>query len=331
MASGTILVVDDLAVNRSLLERLLTAEGYDVCTAADGEAGLEAVRRQAPDVILMDVRMPHRDGFSACAVLKASPATRLIPVVLMTGSAVREDRMRAIEAGADDFLTKPVDQTELKARVRSLLRLKRYTDDLDSAESVIISLARTVEARDPYTEGHCERLATYGVILGQQLELPDDDLAALHRGGYLHDIGKIAIPDAILSKPGPLTEDEFALMRTHTVVGERLCGDLRALACVRPIVRHHHERLDGTGYPDGLKGSEIPRLAQVIAVLDVFDALTTSRPYRRAMPAGAALEELRREVARGWRDRAIVDALAVVVAAGRLRAIDPAAGGARRA
>jgi putative two-component system response regulator len=318
MSAGTVLVVDDMTANLLLLQRLLAAEGYVVLTANDGEEALQAVDRFLPDVILMDVRMPNRDGFSACSVLKGRPVTRLIPIVLMTGSAEREDRVRAIEAGADDFLMKPVDQTELKARVRSLIRLKRYTDELDTAETVIMSLARTIEARDPYTEGHCERLARYAVLIGQRLGLPDEDLAALHRGGFLHDVGKIAIPDAILSKAGPLTDDEREQMRAHTIVGERLCGDLRALRRVRPIIRHHHERLDGSGYPDGLRGDEIPLLAQIIGVLDVFDALTTDRPYKAACPASAAIAELRREVDRGWRSATIVDALAAAVEDGAI-------------
>jgi cyclic di-GMP phosphodiesterase len=318
MNAGTVLVVDDLGPNLRLLERLLTAEGYAVLKARDGNEALSVVAKAAPDVIIMDVRMPNRDGFSACDAIKSQPGTRLIPVVLMTGSAERKDRVRAIEVGADDFLTKPIDETELKARVRSLVRMKRYTDDLDSAESVILSLARTVEARDPYTEGHCERLARYAVVVGRRLGLPDDDLAALHRGGFLHDIGKIAIPDAILAKPGPLTAEEYDRIKQHVVIGEQLCGGLRVLARVRPIVRHHHERLDGSGYPDGLTGSEIPHLAQIITVVDVFDALTTSRPYKAALPVDRALVELGDEVRRGWRDAHLVETLAGAAADGAL-------------
>jgi putative two-component system response regulator len=318
MTGGTILVVDDFVANVRLLERLLLAEGYAVLGAHDGDEALQAVSDGSPDVIIMDVRMPNRNGFEACHALKSQPATRLIPVVLMTGSTDREDRIRAIEAGADDFLTKPVDATELKARVRSLVRLKRYTDDLDSAESVILSLARTVEARDAYTEGHCERLARYAVVLGRRLGLPDEDLAALHRGGFLHDIGKIAIPDAILAKPGALTADEYTQMKQHTVIGEHLCGNLRVLARVRPIVRHHHELLDGTGYPDGLRGDQIPLLAQIIGVVDVFDALTTVRAYKRAFPWKDSLEEIRREVALGRRQARLVEALSEAAADGSL-------------
>jgi putative two-component system response regulator len=305
--SGTVLVVDDMDSNRRLLARLLAAEGYQVHTAQDGDEALARVAECHPDVILMDVRMPHRDGFSACSVLKGQPDTRLVPVVLMTGAAERADRVHAIEAGADDFLTKPIDETELRARVKSLVLLKRYTDDLDSAESVILSLALTVEARDPSTEGHCQRLAAHAVNLGRRLRLPDDELAALHRGGYLHDLGKIGIPDAILHKPGPLTPDEYAHMKEHAIIGERLCGSLRFLSRVRPIIRHHHERLDGSGYPDGLRGDEIPWLAQIIGVVDVYDALTTWRPYKSALSVQAAIDELRQEVNRGWRSPVLVN------------------------
>jgi putative two-component system response regulator len=312
---GTVLVVDDLAANVKLLERLLTFEGYGVLIAGDGQEAVDAVHREDPDLVIMDVRMPRLDGFAACRVLKADPRSRLTPVVLMTGAAEREDRVRAIDAGADDFLMKPIDATELKARVRSLVRLKRYTDDLDSAESVILSLARTVEARDPNTEGHCERLAHYALALGRRLGLPEDDLAALHWGAYLHDIGKIAIPDAVLFKPGPLTDEELIVMRTHPVIGERLCGSLRALARVRPIIRHHHERLDGSGYPDGLSGDAIPLLAQIVGIVDVFDALITSRPYRMSAPVSEALEQLRREAALGWRSPSLVELFASAVEA----------------
>jgi putative two-component system response regulator len=312
---GTVLVVDDLAGNVRLLERLLVVEGYVVLTASDGHEAIETVQATDPDLVIMDVRMPVIDGFSACRILKGDPRTRLTPVVLMTGSAERDDRVQAIESGADDFLMKPIDAMELKARVRSLVRLKRYTDELDSAESVILSLARTVEARDPRTEGHCERISRYAVALGRRLGLPDEDLEALHRGGFLHDIGKIAIPDAVLFKPGPLNDDELAVMRTHPTIGEQLCGSMRALVHVRPIIRHHHERLDGSGYPDGLAGQDVPLLAQIVGIVDVFDALVTSRPYREAVSVGDALRQLRHEVELGWRDRALVEVFATAIEA----------------
>ena len=196
---------------------------------------------------------------------------------------------------------------ELKARVRSLMQLKHFTDELDSAEVVLKSLALMIEARDAYTQGHCERLARYATRLGERLGLPPEDLLALAKGGYFHDIGKIAIPDCILLKPGPLTPEEFEKMKEHPVIGERLCGDLRALHHVRPIVRHHHERQDGSGYPDGLKGDEVPLLAQIIGIVDVYDAITTTRPYRAALSPETAIAALREEVARGWRRDELVE------------------------
>ncbi len=277
--------------------------------AHDGREALDVVSRDQPDLVLMDVMMPTLDGFETCRRLKSDRATCLVPVVLVTALQDPGDRIRGLEVGADDFLIKPVNDAELTARVRSLLRIKRYTDELDSAESVIVSLAMTIEARDGTTDGHCQRLARYAVQLGLEVGLPDEEIAALERGGFLHDIGKVGIPDDILLKPGRLTEREFEVMKQHTVIGDRLCGELKSLRRVRPIVRYHHERLDGTGYPDGLKGRAVPLLAQIIGVVDVFDALTTARPYKLALPAERAYEELLIEADRGWRDRALVQAL----------------------
>jgi cyclic di-GMP phosphodiesterase len=322
-ATGSILVVDDVAANVRLLDRLLSAQGYTVTTATDGEEALEAVATRLPDLLLMDVRMPRLDGIEACRRLKHDEKTRLIPVVLMTGFSEPEDRIRAIDAGADDLLAKPIDQPELMARVRSLIRLKRYTDDLDSAEAVILSLALTIEARDPYTEGHCQRLARYAVAVGRRAGLPEEDLATLHRGGYLHDIGKIGIPDAILLKRGRLTTEEYEAIKQHPVIGDRLCANLRFLTRVRPIVRHHHERLDGSGYPDGLRGDAIPLVAQITSVVDVYDALTTRRPYKEAWPVATALSELRTQAVSGWRRRDLVDMLTAAVESGEVRTPPP--------
>jgi putative two-component system response regulator len=315
---GVVLVVDDEQTNRALLVRMLTTEGYKVYTAADGESALAELERHAPDVILLDVQMPGIDGFEVCRRVKLNPATRLTPVVLVTGLGASEHRIKGINAGADDFIAKPFEVDELRARVRSLLRLKRYTDDLESAESVILSLALTVEARDMYTDGHCQRLAAYATALGETLHLPDDDLAALYRGAYLHDVGKIGIPDAVLLKPGKLTQPEFDLMKQHTLIGERLCGNLRSLGPVRLIVRHHHERLDGSGYPDGLCGDAVPLLAQIVGIVDVYDAITTSRPYRAAASHEHAYEELSRDAAAGVRRRDLVEALITLGRRGQL-------------
>ena len=293
--------------NLRLLRRLLNASEVEVVEVADALDAVKVTVEAAPDVILMDIRMPQRNGFDACRELKANPVTRLVPVVLMTAELDVADRLRAIEAGADDFVTKPLNALELNARLKSLARVKRFTDDLEHAEQLILSLALTIEARDAYTEGHCQRLARYATAIGSALELADEDIQALHRGAYLHDLGKIAIPDAILLKAGSLTADETRVMQSHPVIGERLCQQLRTLAPVRPIIRSHHERLDGSGYPDRLSGDDVPLLAQITAVVDVYDALTTERPYRGALTSDGAFEKLYEEVDRGMHKRALVD------------------------
>ena len=306
-SAGTVLVVDDVSANVELLKTLLTREGYTVLTAADGEQALEMVAREHPDLVLMDVLMPKLSGFQVCERIKQDKTTRLTPVVLITALSHREDRIEGINAGADDFLTKPVNAHELKARARSLVSLKRYTDDLDTAESMILSLALVIEARDAYTDGHCQRLAGYATAVGTALGLSEDDLAALHRGGYLHDVGKVGIADAVLLKTDRLTKQEYEVIQQHPVIGDRLCGELRSLRRVRPIVRHHHERLDGSGYPDRLKGDAIPLLAQIMGIVDVYDAITTERPYKPAARPERAFEELMAEVKSGWRRKDLVE------------------------
>ena len=312
--AGKILVVDDEPANVEVFRRLMTRLGYEVLTASNGELALESVTRDRPDLILLDVNMPGIDGVEVCRRLKADPKTRLIPVVLITTLSASEDRVRGIEAGADDFLAKPPVVAELEARVRSLTRLKRYTDELDSAESVILSLGLTIEARDPFTKGHCQRLAAYATALGTRLGLDGDELATLNLGAFLHDVGKVGIPDAVLLKAGRLTPSEYALMQQHTVIGDHLCSELRLLEDVRPIVRHHHERPDGTGYPDQLKGEDIPLLVRILSVVDVYDALTSERPYKPALSPDRAVRELREEAAKGWKFEAVVEEFATLSA-----------------
>lgn len=310
-----VLVADDTESIRTLFRKLLVADGHEVVSAADGVDALDAVHRHQPDVILLDVGMPTMDGLEVCRRLKADPATRLTPVVLVTGQTDLSDRIRGLEAGADEFLSKPVHPHELRARVRSLSRMKHLIDALDSAEAAFVTLALTIEARDPMTNGHCERLARHAVRLGRAIGLPDDDLDALHRGGYLHDVGKVGVPDAVLLKPGPLTAAEFELMKRHPEIGDTLCAPLQSLRRVRPIIRSHHERVDGSGYPAGLRGDDVPLLAQIVGIVDVFDALTSQRPYRAALSAEEAVRHLSAEAGKGRFARRYVEAFLDTLAA----------------
>lgn len=314
-----VVVADDEPPVAELLRRILLKDGYAVEVVNDGLAALQAVEEHKPHVVLLDVNMPGMSGIDVCRRLKQDLANRLTPVILVTGMTQREKRLEGLEAGADDFLSKPVDGQELLARVRSLVRMKRYTDDLDSAASLIIAMALLIEARDGNTEGHCHRMANYATALGRALNLGEDALQALHRGGFLHDIGMLAIPDSVLKKTGPLDPEEYELMKSHTIVGDTLCANLRSLEPVRPIIRHHHERYDGSGYPDGLKGDEIPILAQIIGLVDVYDAVTTRRPYQGPHTSQEAIDILRGQVVRGWRRPDLVDTFAALVESGRLK------------
>jgi putative two-component system response regulator len=271
-----------------------------VLTATNGRDALEIVERERPDLVLLDVLMPGISGLDVCAEVKRNAETRLTPVVLISGEQERQVRLAGLDAGADDFLNKPVDPEELHTRVRSLMRIKRLTDDLESAESLFLTLGRIIEARDPCTEGHCERLSDYATTLGRHLSLDQADIDALYRGAFLHDIGKIAIPDRVLLKKGQLTRKEYELMKRHAAIGDDLCRTVRSFEAVRPIVRHHHERVDGRGYPDGLAGDRIPLLAQIVSVVDVFDALTTDRPYRKALSTATAYRKMTDEARGGW-------------------------------
>jgi putative two-component system response regulator len=309
-----VLVADDTESVRTLFAHLLASEGYRVITVSNGDEALAAAQEHRPDLFLLDIRMPGHDGVEVCRRLKSAPETRFAPVILVTGLADSTDRIHGIEAGADDFLTKPVNAHELRARVRALARLKQLIDELDSAEAAFMTLALTIEARDPSTKGHCERLAHYAVELGTALGLNADDLGALHRGGYLHDVGKVGVPDAVLLKPGPLTPDEVEIMRRHPMIGDTLIAPLQSLRRVRPIVRHHHERLDGTGYPDRLRGDDVPLLARIVAIVDVYDALTTDRPYRAALPHTVAVRELETGVRAGHYDARCVQAFLDITA-----------------
>ena len=301
-----VLVVDDSQANRELIEACLAGVDCEVRTAEDGTAALKAIQTSLPDLVLLDVQMPGIDGYEVCRRIKANLASRLLPVVMITSLDNTSDRVRALEAGADDYMTKPVDRVELVARVRSALRLKSVYDSLDSAEQVIFALAAAVEAKDPYTEAHTQRVAESARRVGLSMGLPAAELDSLYRGGLIHDIGKIGVPDAILLKPGPLDAEELMAMHLHPIIGENIVAPLRSGAGLLPIIRNHHEHFDGGGYPDRLAGQRIPHLARIVAVCDAFDALVTDRPYRLRRTQEEALAILRGGARRQW-DPEVVD------------------------
>ncbi|MGI8500015.1 MAG: response regulator [Hassallia sp.] len=297
-----VLVVDDHPASRLTAVALLAMEGYEVIEADSGYTAIELVMQKQPDLILLDVMMPGIDGFQVCQLLKQDEHTRLIPVIFITALNDKRSRIKGIEVGADDFLTKPFDRLELAARVKSLVRQKRLNEDLDHAEKVLFSIARAIESRDPNTGDHCERLVTLGEAFGEFLNLSRNQIRNLMWGGYLHDIGKVGIADAVLLKCGKLTPDEWDIMKKHVLIGEQICQPLRSMRGVIPIIRHHHERWDGSGYPDGLKEDEIPYMAQVFQIIDIYDALTSERPYKRAFSEEEALSVMTEETAKGWRN-----------------------------
>ncbi|MBE8988241.1 HD domain-containing phosphohydrolase [Nostoc sp. LEGE 12450] len=297
-----VLVVDDHAASRMTAVALLGMEGYEVIEADRGSTVVGLVTQKQPDLILLDVMMPGMDGFEVCQLLKQDEQTRLIPVIFITALNDRRSRIRGIEVGADDFLTKPFDRVELAARVKSLVRQKRLNEDLDHAEQVLFSIAMSIESRDPNTGNHCERLVKLGQLFGEYLNLSRYQIRDLMWGGYLHDIGKVGIPDAVLLKKDQLTAKDWEVMKQHVLIGEKICQPLRSMRGVIPIIRHHHERWDGSGYPDALKGDDIPYLAQVFQLIDIYDALSSERPYKIAFTTEEALSVMLEEANSGWRN-----------------------------
>lgn len=296
----TVLVVDDDDSNRALIEAYLDGVACRIVAAADGIAALKAMDECAPDMVLLDVKMPGIDGLELCRRIKANPKWQRVPVVIITGLSSVTDRVDALEAGADDFMSKPIDRSELIARVRSMLHMRELHRQIDGAEQVLFVLAAAVEARDPFTGRHAHRVAEYAQHLGRCLELDEAEVSALYRGGIIHDIGKVGISDSILLKPGPLGLAETARMELHTVIGEAIVSPLRCAADLLPIVRSHHERIDGHGYPDRLHGNQIPEPARLVAVCDAFDALINDRPYRGRHSVEFAVATLRSGAGSTW-------------------------------
>jgi putative two-component system response regulator len=305
-AGAKILLVEDDPQAVGILEPILISKGFSVAVARDGVEGLEKVRLLAPDILLLDINMPRMDGIELCRRIKSDDALRMTPVVMLTALPDLEKKLASLEAGADDFVNKPYNSVELVTRIKSLLKVKYLNEQLDSAESVLFTMARAIEAKDSYTQGHVERVSRMAVRLGNYLGLADEEKEALRKGGILHDIGKIGVPDRILNKEGALTPEERAIIRLHPEQGSAICEKLKSIRDAIPVIRHHHERLDGSGYPDHLSGQEIPLVARVMTIVDIYDALTTTRSYRKRLPQSVALEIMWEEAKKGWWDQEVL-------------------------
>ncbi|MFZ2404347.1 MAG: HD domain-containing phosphohydrolase [Methylobacter sp.] len=297
-----VLIVDDDSVGRALEQEILQPPKYAVTEASSGAEALQLLRTHSFDVVLLDKRMPGMDGDEVCRRIRSELDLELLPVIMITGDSGSDELSHSLRAGASDFIGKPYLPQELIARLDSAVNHKRLTDQLDSAESMLFALARMVEAKDKNTGDHCSRLAHISVVLGSALGLNAECLVALRRGGVLHDIGKLGIPDSILLKPGKLTEDEWLIMRQHPEIGARLVKDLKSMQLTRSIIRHHHERWDGKGYPDGLEGKNIPLLARIFQIADIYDALANERPYKPALSREQVIRIMEEEANMGWRD-----------------------------
>ena len=322
---AVILIVDGEEINRRLLKAILKTAPYKILEARKASDAMAVFQAEKIDLVVLDLMLPEVSGPELCRWMKANRATQLIPILMMTSVQGVENEIVGISSGADEFLIKPLHPAVVRTRVRAMLRNKTLIDSLEEAETILFALAQAVERRDANTGQHCQRLAVTSVMLGEALGLPKSDLTALYRGGYLHDIGKIGIPDAILFKTGALSSAEWDIMRSHPLRGEEICRPMKSLWPVLPIIRNHHEHWDGSGYPDGLAGENIPLLARILQVADIYDALTTERSYKPAISHHAAIGVMEDEVRRGWRDPELVPlfASAFQATAADLNSLEP--------
>jgi putative two-component system response regulator len=310
----TVLIADHDQANLDSLETSLNDEGYRIVCAEDGDRAMQLLLSDSIDIAVVDVRIPRPSAFAICRAVKFDPARRPIPIVLMASPANIDDGFLGVECGgADKLIRKPINADELILALHYLLRRRNPTRQQENAEAFLFSLSFSVEARDPYSMGHSERLARSSLALARQIGLPQAQRAALRRAGITHDIGKIAIPDDILFKPGPLAPEERRILQRYPVVGEHLCAPVKSFRQVLPIIRHQHERIDGSGYPDGLKGDQIPLPARILSIVDIYHALTAERPYRKALSQREAIQTIREEATRGWWDGLLVDQLEVLL------------------
>jgi len=305
-----ILVVDLASPDRSNWKSFLENQGYEIFMAGDEDTALRQCHSLQPDLIILHDTLPEIDAFGLCRRLKESPRNELIPIVLIKAATESVDISRGRHAGAAEVWGTCTSLEEGLSRVQMLLRLNKYIDE--QAKSVVLSLARSIEAKDSLSEGHSDRMAEYAAELGKQEGLAEQELQELRIACLLHDVGKVAVPDSILMKPGRLDAEETEIVRQHPVVGERICAPLKSLRRILPVIRHHHERMDGSGYPDGLRGEQIPTQARILQIADIYDALTTDRPYRMALSSEEALQILDYEVMRGWLDTPLVSKFSAI-------------------
>ncbi|WP_034629870.1 HD domain-containing phosphohydrolase [Desulfotruncus alcoholivorax] len=308
-----IMVVEDNPKAAKLTEAFLSAEGYQVELCVDAASAQAAIYREPPDVILLDVMLPGMDGLQFCRRLKSDHRTRSIPILLLTALDDIKDKVAGLDAGAEDYLCKPFDHMELLARVRLLLRTKKMRDEMETVENIFIFLARIIDARDTYTRGHSERVAEVTARIALKMGLDKGSIANITKGAIVHDIGKVGLPSELIRKTGLLTQEEYCIVQQHPLVGEKIMASLSTARHLLVFIRSHHERLDGSGYPDGLKAEEIPLGVRILSVADVFDALTSDRPYRNALSIDQAIRVLWEEVQKGWWDGEVVDVLQGII------------------
>lgn len=297
-----ILIVDDNETNVELISMHLKPFDYELQKAYDGDEALRMIRQDPPDLILLDLMMPRISGYEVCQKVKENPATALVPIIIITALRELEDKIKAMELGADDFLVKPFNKIELVTRIKSLLRLKQMYDEMEHVESMVFALAEALEAKDIYTRGHSERVAKYSIILARELGLSEKEVQIVKKGSLLHDIGKIGVKDTVLNKVGKLTPEEISHIRTHPARGYEICKSLKSFKDYLPCIRWHHERMDGKGHPDGLMGDEIPLTARICSITDAFDAMTSNRPYRKGVSPLQAANIFEREIHSGQWD-----------------------------
>jgi putative two-component system response regulator len=303
---STVMVVDDDPRSRKLIEAYLFPQNYNLVTAADGTEALEKLKDNSVDLIVLDVMLPGISGYEVCKKVKSDSDLRLIPIIMMTSLDGKEDKIKGIQAGTDDFLTKPIDPQEITARVKSLLRVRHLNEQLEKVENILFTLAKALEAKDPYTEGHSERVTDFAIKLAREIGLSKESQELLDKAGKMHDIGKVGVPETILNKPGPLTKEEFNYIKKHAVLSEKICDPLRSMREILGIIRHHHENFNGKGYPDGLQGDSIPLEARILSIADAYDAMSSDRPYRKKLSKQEVVKRLKEGAGSQW-DPKLVD------------------------